>query len=58
MKFCCSFKNGGLWMCLLFVACESEPQSTSQVWEFDSSIRAIEVTEKHGVWWAGANGLV
>jgi hypothetical protein len=22
-----------------------EPQSTSQVWEFESSIRAIEVTE-------------
>ena len=30
----------------------------SSEWEFQSSIRALEVTENQGVWWAGANGLV
>lgn len=58
MKHLDSFRFWGFWVCLFFVACETEPQSTSKVWEFDSSIRALEVTANCGVWWAGSNGLV
>ena len=47
----------GLATALLFSCTPADPPKSS-VWEFESSIRALEVTEEHGVWWAGAKGLV
>jgi photosystem II stability/assembly factor-like uncharacterized protein len=43
---------------LMLVGCQSPPSNVAETWEFDSSIRALEVTSNQGVWWAGANGLV
>lgn len=37
---------------------QEEPKKEGQTWTFDSSIRALEVTDSIGVWWAGSNGLV
>ena len=61
-----------LWTgALLAMSCSTSPTDKSSLenasaksnglsesWTFDSSIRALEVTDSNGVWWAGSNGLV
>lgn len=42
----------------LFFSCTPADPPKPLVWEFESSIRALEVTAEQGIWWAGANGLV
>ena len=46
----------GIATALFFSCSPAEPET--MVWEFESSIRALEVTAEQGIWWAGANGLV
>lgn len=43
---------------MILCGCQTPVTIEPESWEFESSIRALEVTENQGVWWAGANGMV